>query len=314
MTPRPTESSEPDFEPALALAREGQFAPALAWVERALVERPELEAAVPAAQALARIGRLAEGAGDLERAERALEWALRLRPEYADFNLRYASILIARHRPAEARRALERALEVHPRYLSARIELALLDAREGRIGEALAALREVQRDSRIEEPRAFLRGMRCLEQADCEEAGAFLRRALRGADPHLELQLDRVGTLLDGGEFERAAQMLRGTLQHFPGYPDLHALLASAEFRLGAFDDAIASLVRALELNPDFTAARVQLARALDALGERAQALDQVALALEQDPENVQARELHESWSARGRAGSGRRIGARKAS
>lgn len=314
MTPKPIENPEPDLEPALTLARDGQFAAALAWMERTFAERLEWAESVPVAQALARIGRLAEGAGDLERAERALEWALRLRPDYADFNLRHASILVARHRPAEARRALERALEVHPRYLSARIELALLDAREGRIGEALAMLREVQRDSQIEEPRAFLQAMRCLERADCEEAGVFLRRAMRGADPHLELQLERVGGLLDAGDFEQAARMMRGTLQHFPGFPDLHALLASAEYRLGAFDDAIASLARALELNPDFSAARLQLARALDALGERAQALDQVALVLEQEPENAQALDLQESWSSRVRASSARGIGGRKAS
>jgi tetratricopeptide (TPR) repeat protein len=313
MTPRPIEDPEPESEPALALAREGQFAQALAWMERAVAAAQEPRDPVATVRSLTRIGRLAEGAGDLESAERALAWALRLKPDYADLNLRYAGILLARHRPAESRRALEHALRVHPRFLTARIELALLDAREGRIGEALAALREVQRDSQIEEPRAFLQGMRCLERADCDEAGAYLRRALHGADPHLDFQLERIGALLDQGEFDGAAHMLRGTLQHFPGYPDLHALLASAELQLGAIDDAIASLARALELNPDFHAARLQLARALDALGERAQALDQVTLVLEQEAGNAQALELQESWSARVHPRSGRKNAARKA-
>ena len=57
----------------------------------------------------------------------------------------------------------------------------MLDAREGRIGEALAALREIQRDDKIEEPRAFQQGLRSLELADWEGADAFMRRAVRGA-------------------------------------------------------------------------------------------------------------------------------------
>jgi len=74
-----------------------------------------------------------------------------------------------------------------------------------------------------------------------------------------------------------------------------------------SLDDAIASLARALELHPDFHAARVELARALAALGQTAESLELLEQVLEVDPGNVEAAELAQRWlerrSARGSMG-----------
>lgn len=301
--PRPTPEPQPDaaFELALRMAREGHYDQAVTWFER---ERLETEGRPPDgrdAAMLGRLARMAEEAGQLDAAERALELATDAAPDFADLQCQYASVLLARGRRAEARRALERALRTNPRYREARVELAMLDAREGRIADALETLGQLAGEGRVDEPGALQRGMERLEQAEWEEASALIKRALRASDPRLEAQLARFDELMASGEAPQAAQVLRAAVGEHENYPDLHFVLGKCELQMGLVDDALESLARALELNPDYHAARVQLARALDSAGETAQALDQLSLVLEHEPENVEAVELRALWDRRGR-------------
>ena len=103
---------------------------------------------------------------------------------------------------------------------------------------------------------------------------------------------------MEQGDAARALQALREPIAGRPAYPHLHAVLGRAELQQGHCDDAVASLGRALELNPDFHDARVDLACALESLGMRVQAAEQVALVLESEPTHARALELHAYWSA----------------
>lgn len=300
-TPQPDPSIP--FDDALALANAGRHADAVMRALEIAGESPQESRAAAAAQVLARIGRLAESSGDLPAADRALEHAIILRPRYADLHFQYGALLVQRGRRTEARRELEAAIEIHPRYLAARVELAMLEAREGRIGEALSALREVQRDRGIEEPHTFQQGLQSLERADWDAADAQFRRAVGGSQPRLERQLERYRELMMEGNLERAADVLREAVDRHESYPDLHALLGASELGLGHYDDALCCFARALELNPEFHAARLQMALALDSLGDRAGASEQLALVLQADPDQAQALELAERWQPRTRSG-----------
>ena len=315
MTPRPEDPPPPEFEVPLRLAREGLRDEAVAWIEHAFRERKDHEPAGDAAAgALVRVARLGEEAGDWAGAERAIDAALDLRPKFPDLHYQRGRILLAVGRRAEARKALDAALKLHPGYAAARVERALLDAREGLIGEALEALRALGRECRVEEPRAFERGLAALRDADWGEAGAHLSRALKLSDPALEERLERFRGLIERGEAAAAAALIRETLATHPGYPDLYYLLGTAELRQGYTDDAIASLARALELHPEFHVARVQFARALQALGETASAVEVLGQVLGVEPEHAEALELRQRWASARRGRSGRGITARKAS
>jgi tetratricopeptide (TPR) repeat protein len=300
MSPRPLPSENVPFEPALALARVGQLREAIEAISAALAgageSGPQRGAA---ALALAEVARLAEAAGALEIAAQALDTALRLAPRYADLHYQRACLLILQQQRAQARRALEEALKINPRYVAARLELALLDAREGLLAESLASLRALEQERRVEEPRAFQRGLKSLARADWEEAGALLKSALKITDPVVDRALDEHHALVARGDHAQALHALRDAVTAHPGYPDLHYLLGSSELEAGMSDDAIASLARALTLHPDFHAARIQLARAFEALGDLVQAGEQVALVLREDPAHPQAVELQERWLRR---------------
>ena len=319
MSPRPLPSENAPFEPALALAREGRLEEALDLLSATLGGSPGRGPhRGAAALAFAEVARLAEAAGDLVGATRAIDEALRLAPTYADLHHQRAGLLIRQLQRPAARKALQQALDINPRYVAARLELALLDAREGLLTESLAALRALEQERRVEEPRAFQRGLKSLARADWEEAGALLKSALRVSDPVVDRALAEYHTLVAQGEHARALHALRDAVTAHPGYPDLHYLLGCSELEAGMTDDAVASLGRALELHPDLHAARVQFARALEALGDLAQAGEQVALVLREDPAHPQALELQERWvrrrDTRGRSGPGPLEAPRKAS
>lgn len=300
MSPRPIELPESGFEEALRLAREGRYSDAVESLEVALESSDREASANAAVVALGEIARLAESALELGAAERALELAAVLRPRYPDLHHRLACVQLARHKRGDARRSLGKALAINPRFLAARLELALLDAREGLVGESLEALRAMGKEAPLKDPGAFQQGLRRLERAEWEDAEPLLKRALEIADPRLKEAIDRFRDHLERGEAARAAQILQDLLPRHETYPDVQYLIGLAELQLGHYDDALDSLARALELNPDFHEARIQLAQAFEALGESAQAMEQLALVLEHDPENRMAAELEAAWSARG--------------
>jgi tetratricopeptide (TPR) repeat protein len=285
------------YDDALRLAAAGRFSGAIASVHASRAAAASREATDEAVRVFRRIARHATEAGDTGEAVRALSAASRLRPRWPDVQLERAVALLAAGERDAARGALRNALGVNPRYASARLEWALLDASEGLIGEALAAVHALLPAEGAVEPRAFEQGIRALERADWEEAAAHLRRGLGLHDAWLGERVDRIRAALEAGAWARAAQLAAVSLERHATYPDLHALLGEAESGMGHLDDAVASYAHAVALHPDYHAARLGLARALEGLGLREQALDEVGRVLESDPRNEEAATLARAWN-----------------
>ena len=221
----------------------------------------------------------------------------------ADLHYRRACVLLRGQRRAEARRALDAALAINPRYLAARVELALLDAREGLVGEALESLRAL---SRIGAGRRSAR----VPAGPAEPRARRLGRGRRAAPPRAaprttprsSSELRRVRELVEAGDRRaRPRLLMRSLLPRFDAYPDLHALLGPGRARRWVTSTTRCSRWRARSsCNPDFHDARVLLARALEGLGQTVQAPEQIALVLEHEPEHAR----RSSASALGRRGT----------
>jgi tetratricopeptide (TPR) repeat protein len=315
MKPSPSDHARDSFEACVELARSGHAEQALDHLARALSEQPQhAQVRGAAVEALIRISRMAEGAGDLAQAARALEEALRIAPRFADVHYRLARVHLGRRQEKAARKSLEAALRINPEYVAARVERALLDAREGFLGEAIDALRKLDLARAPHEPRLFHRGIESLEHADWQRAGSLLRQALHLDEPGVSERVGEARTRLSQGDRAGAARLIREALAEHPAYADLHCLLGIVELEEGHVDDAIATLAHALELHPDYHAARVQLARALEASGDLVQAEEQIGLVLEADPQNPAALELAERWGRWHRRSGRSATGSRKAS
>ncbi len=290
----PFEGLDEAFAPALALARAGSFEPALTAVADRLGHgEPHPRRAAAAATVLVQIARLAESAGQSIAALQAIEGALDACPRWPDLHVQRARLLLARpgrelSQRTAARRALETALKLHPGYAAARFELSMLDAAEGRLGEALDTLRALAREHRGAETVTFERGLDYLRHAEWETAATVLSDALQlpgtTADP-----LGPAREALAHDAPERALQLAHAALPMCEAWPDAHLTIGAAALQLGHLDDALVAFARALELNPELHAARLQLARALEGLGQTAQAAEQVALVLQRDAAHPEA-------------------------
>jgi len=301
MTPRAATPGPSEFDAAVDLARGGRIRDASRQIEQALATGSRSTLATPAALAFAEVARHAERAGDLQAAERALARAAELRPRFADLQHRHACVLLGQGRRLDARRALERALQINPRYVAARVELALLDARDGMVGEAVQALRALADDAPIQDRGAFLQGVKRLEYADWDGADAFLRRGFQMPDPELQERIARYHEHMREGDCERALQAIEEVAQRHDAYPDLHYLMGTAELRMGLADDALASLGRALELHPEFHDARVRFAQALEAVSRIEEAVEQAQWVLDAQPGHAGARALVDANTRRQR-------------
>ena len=299
MSPRPVSSEGEAFEPALDLARRGLHAEAIDAILAVAAQSPDSSTRRAAVVALTAVARAAQSLAP-DQQERALREATQLAPEYPDLHHRLACAYLENRRFALARASLERALQLNPGYVAAEVELALLDAREGRLAEALDALRRLGRDS-VSEPRELGRGIESLEHADWDQAAVLIRGALGLEEPEVEAAIADYHARMRDGDRAGAARRVRAAIAANPRYADLHFLLGVAELEDGHLDDAIASLARALELHSGFHAARLQLARVLEAQGDVARARDQVTRVLEADPQHAQALEMERRWSRRGR-------------
>ena len=300
--PRPEPDPLAPRTRALTLADEGRFTEAIAELSRALEAAGGPDEVQQFASALGEVAGAALDAGHVDESANALEIATHV-VEWADFWCQLGCLRIQQGRRSDARRAFERSLAINPRYRRAAVERALLDAREGRIGEAMETMRVLAGEGSLAEPRSFQEGLERLGEADIDDAAPLLHEALDAGDRWLDGQMQRYQELALLGDMPKALEHLRLAALERPNYPDLHLLLGGHELQLGCHDDAIESLARALELNPEFHAARIELARALEAIGQTPQALDQLDLVLGREPAHAAARQLHDQLTSRRRGG-----------
>lgn len=302
--PQPKPRPAPSLDAARDLLAEGDRIGAIEMYEALLTTSTRRDAREHIASQLLETSLTCDLADDPERALRALDLAITV-VDWADVHARRGMLLAQRGRRREAIEAYDRALAINPRFRGAAVERALLDAHEGRLGEAMAAIRALASDTSLTEPRALAEGLEALRSADIERAAPLLRRAMGATDTWLDAQLRHYQQLSQDGDLITALHALRAAVSERPGYPDLHYLLGVHELQLGSVDDALESLAHALELHPDYTAARVEFARALETSGDTQQALAQLDQVLAIAPDHAVAGALRERWT-------GRQLGSRR--
>jgi tetratricopeptide (TPR) repeat protein len=278
----------PAWDEVLALRRAGRPEDALDALERLCAADPRagahgqtraLRALLIADQAdsLAR-------AGDVLGATVLLEQALLDAPRFPDLHHRLGLMRMRGRDPRGARASFEQAVQLAPGYAAPRLELALLEAREGRLGESLDLLRRLGEGRAARESEEFARGLERIAEADWEGGGESLRRALGFAGDGVDDRLQEIGARLSAGRTGEALALARTVLAAHPQFPDAHLALALVRRERGEWDDCAESCGRALELNPRYHQARVYLAEALFRRGQYGEADAQLSAVLAATP------------------------------
>ena len=216
----------------------------------------------------------------------------------AGFALAYAGMgmaLFEARRYAETLAALEQALALQPE-LAAPGTLPLFMGRAAReLGRLDAAAGHFQRAAELDpgnvEPILDLATLRRGQQRD-READALLARAraLRPGDPAL---LHTVAEALrTQGRLEEAIAGYRAALELDPEYAPSHAALGIALYQTQRYAAGVATMARALALDPALPVAgslHLFMGRAWQELGDPAAAVQQYEQALRLDPRNSEA-------------------------
>jgi tetratricopeptide (TPR) repeat protein len=296
--------ADPVWDEVLALRRAGRPA-------KALESLAHLAEADPTSAGHAEFSRLRgllhadlaherEVRGDVEGSAAFLLKAIADAPRFPDLHFRLGIARLRLRDVETARKSFEQALAIAPNYAAPRVELALLDARQGRLGESLALLRKLGEKREVGED--FRRGLEKLAEADWEGSEDILRRAFGLELSPVDDRLREVGVLLADNRGEEALALARALVDENPFFPDAHLALALVRRERSEWDDCAEACGRALELNPGFHQARVYLSEALSRRGQWAEADFQLDAVLTAEPEHPLALALARALRRKPRA------------
>ena len=238
-------------------ANRGQYATALAHLERARALRPqdmELRRVLP------EVGeKMAEelvSRQDLQQALALYQRILEVVPDEALAHYQMGKLHAQLRQDEAARKAFEKAVKLAPRFMPVYTHLAAL----------------------------------CARNQMWEQAEQVCRQGLDVDPQDLEL-LNELGKLyLKQGRWDAAISAFGRAVERWPGDAQVHNNLGVAHFQKRAFGDAVVWFRKATELSPTYGRAFGNLGEAYLALGERDKARRALETALRFEPGNLRAR------------------------
>lgn len=208
--------------------------------------------------------------GHVEGARAMLRMGATATPHFAPLYYAWATLELAQRNREFARRLYGEALKRNPHMPEALNNLGLLVWEEGRREEAQALFRRALRaDPDYADAHSNL-GM-TLAQA-FEEAERHLRRAIELDPRHEAAYLNLAGLYEERGDFPAAFEIYRAASQALPDSANVHFRLGILARKLHLNEDAIRSLRKAAQLQPQSALARAELARAYWMAGDRERA------------------------------------------
>jgi Tfp pilus assembly protein PilF len=142
--------------------------------------------------------------------------------------------------------------------------------------------------------RAYALGREALAQGDPPQARNWFRVAFSRDLRQFQERFRAAAKLLRRGRFEDAVAPLEEAIEIQAHFADVHNDLGVALVESGQAERGEASFRRSVELNPDYLVAHLNLAATQVRSGRRTEAEEQLRFVLEKDPQNAAARSLLE--------------------
>jgi tetratricopeptide (TPR) repeat protein len=274
------------WDEALRARRAGRLEESLTALSRVIRETGPLTQAARRMRAsvLRDLGIAARLGGDSDKAAGWIDRALEEAPEYPDLHLERGLLHLDRSHYDHARVSFQKALDLAPEFVSAELEMALLEARSGLLGEAVATLRRMAERRPPAEDLLFRDGLDRLREGAWEAAADRLRASYHAAQSAWKQGSLRVGQRLEEGRAPEALDEACRLAERFPHFPDAHFAVGLCSLALEWWDDAAEAFLRALERNPGYHEARVYLACALFGAREARLAEEELARVLRSSP------------------------------
>ena len=218
-------------------------------------------------------GRALMDLGRLDEAAERLRHALEMDPRHKVSLQNLALVRVRQHRPEEALDIYRRLLEIDPRHAGGHSGMGIALHYLGRTDEALQSV-----------DRALA--------LDPTYGEALVNRELM---PQVKAHADAGLARMEQGQFDEAEQHLRYVLQIDPAYTTALQNLALLQLRRQQHDEALTLYRRLVEMNPDHAEAHSGLGVALYYLGRVEEALASLDRALSLDPTLEEARTNREA-------------------
>ena len=188
--------------------------------------------------------------GALQKAETGYLTALKMAPRHADARYNLALILLQTSQWQQALAHLETALKQSPHAADIWFSRGRALSKLGRSAEALASLRKAQ-DLRPTDPKTLVEiGNELTSQQKLPEAIDVYWLAHNLAPDYVEAAGALAQALIGSRQYEAAAKMLESHLERFADDYRVLSLYGQALYCLGDARGALATLERALKLQP----------------------------------------------------------------
>ena len=202
------------------------------------------------------LGLLSLARNDPEKAKEAFESALEKSPGNPVTTHELAQLAVGEKKPEAARKLYEKALRTYPKDLPTRLHLAELDGLEGKpkaMEERLASA--IKDHPTALQPRLML-ASHFLSVGDPGHAQSLLEDIQQGYPDNLALLILLIHAQLDSHEPEKAMTAAKVLIQHEPGSPMAHYLLARAYAELKDTANLRKELDKAMAVDSKFLPAR----------------------------------------------------------
>lgn len=246
-------------------------------------EAPSQEVIERAVHQAMEVGLNFHRAGQLPQAEDAYRAILELAPDHGDANHNLAVIALESGHAAAAVVLFHKALEARPANQTYWVSWfdALLQS-----GDVDGATQALQRKASSGMPVAALQELieRIVEQRHTSNANRRPGKKVKAAQPGAA-KVDEINRLFQAEQLERVLESARALTRRFPQDGYGWKVLGAALINLGRCDEALMSLVRAVQLAPSDTSALSNLGFALQIQGRHVESEVNLRLALKYQPE-----------------------------
>jgi superkiller protein 3 len=282
-----------DLEAMMVLAafaeEDGHPEAALAQYQAILHNDPN---SVEAHMAIARFKLFVEGNED--EAEAAARTAVGLAPQDAETQVLLGQTLAIRRKLDEAMAAFRTAIALDPRHALAHLLLGTALSEQEKPDEAEAEMQQaltLGRDNPEFAAQVYgYLARHYLALDEPLEAIALLEEAEDGDVPlSPDLYVDFAAAYFHTQHYDDAIGVVEDGLALDPSIPELYHYSGLAKRALAQFGDAIVDFKHALELDPEFTSARIELGYTLGFAGLFKEAQEELQIALNAEPDDPAA-------------------------